>query len=426
MSTISGYTKAGADAAIASAQTAAQAYADRYAGSAAGTDARPLAATDPAVTNSRVPTGSASGDLVGTYPNPALAPVGTAGTSGDASHSLTVTVDSKGRVTAITANPIAIAESQVTGLLADIAAAKALTALARQPDLVFAGAVTRDVNGAAVSAPVVWPGGSTGAYATLVASTAFLGLVDSWKVSQIPAGVLCWDSFARVASEVDGSLPDYSTGVWGDTGSAALGNFTIDGSSLVRTSSSTTGILLATIVGAAQDMTTKITANLSTANTGVVRQSRLITKWVDINNYVFANFLVSATGVPSLQIYKVIAGVQSQVGSTLNLTTVPTNSASNELSMTVTVSGSTVTATVNTTDAVTGTLAAGDVTALSTAVKAGIYTATMTTGDKIHDFLVTTPNAVLATAPTLYTQPTVTRDATTGGITNYPAIVVSN
>ena len=52
------------------------------------------------------PTGAASGDLTGTYPSPTLAAVTTAATLGSATKSVTVTVDVKGRVTALTENTI--------------------------------------------------------------------------------------------------------------------------------------------------------------------------------------------------------------------------------------------------------------------------------------------------------------------------------
>jgi hypothetical protein len=50
-------------------------------------------------------------------------------------------------------------------------------------DALLVGAITRDSNGAATSAGVVWPDGTTGTYTATTVSTAFPGAVDAFTVT---------------------------------------------------------------------------------------------------------------------------------------------------------------------------------------------------------------------------------------------------
>lgn len=54
---------------------------------------------------------------------------------------------------------------------------------ARTPDGMIVGTVTRDANGAATSAPVVWDDGTPGTYTADTVSTAFPGAVDAYHIT---------------------------------------------------------------------------------------------------------------------------------------------------------------------------------------------------------------------------------------------------
>jgi len=64
------------------------------------------AGNDARLSDARTPTGAAGGDLTGTYPNPTLAAVGTAGTYGSSTSIPVLTTDTKGRVTGVVDTPI--------------------------------------------------------------------------------------------------------------------------------------------------------------------------------------------------------------------------------------------------------------------------------------------------------------------------------
>jgi hypothetical protein len=57
-----------------------------------------------------------------------------------------------------------------------------LLTAAASPDVLVFGTITRDSNGAATSATVTWPDGTTGAY-TGTASASFPGAVDSYTIT---------------------------------------------------------------------------------------------------------------------------------------------------------------------------------------------------------------------------------------------------
>ena len=85
---------------------------------------------DARLSNGRAPTGAAGGDLTGTYPNPTLAALGTAGTYGSTSAIPVLTLDSKGRVASIATSQIVVNADNITSgtLSADRLAASGVAA----------------------------------------------------------------------------------------------------------------------------------------------------------------------------------------------------------------------------------------------------------------------------------------------------------
>lgn len=60
----------------------------------------------------------------------------------------------------------------------------ALLALARDPEQLFAGAITRDSNGAPTSAVIKWPDGVDGNYSG-TASVSFPGAISAYTVTRV-------------------------------------------------------------------------------------------------------------------------------------------------------------------------------------------------------------------------------------------------
>ena len=106
-----------------------------------------LAGTEPLPTV-LPPSGTAGGDLQGTYPNPTLIAKGTAGTYGDAAHYPVITTDSAGRVTSVTTDALP------TSLPPDGSAGGDLTGSYPNPTLATIGLATGPIGSTTTSAVV--------------------------------------------------------------------------------------------------------------------------------------------------------------------------------------------------------------------------------------------------------------------------------
>ena len=79
---------------------------------------------------------------------------------------------------------------------------------ARNPDMLITGAITRDSNGAATSAPVTWPDGVTGTYTADTLSTAFPGAVDAYHVTYVGATTKTFTQPAVTRDATTGAVTD--------------------------------------------------------------------------------------------------------------------------------------------------------------------------------------------------------------------------
>ena len=190
------------------------------------------------------PVGSASGDLSGSYPGPTLAASGvTAGAYGSASVVPTLTVDAKGRLTAVSSNTITPAAigAQVVGSYSGIGSCSLPNVVTGvnasgaptcgQPSNISGNAATANQASYAIGAGTAAPVGSasgdlTGTYPgpTLAASGVTAGAYGSASV--VPT--LTIDGKGRVTAVSSSTITAAGIGAAGTTGSGASGLWAIN------------------------------------------------------------------------------------------------------------------------------------------------------------------------------------------------------
>lgn len=82
---------------------------------------------------------------------------------------------------------------------------QALTALARDPESLFAGAVTYDANGAPTSAVVQWPDGATGNYSG-TPSGNFPGSISAYTITRAGSPTVTYTQPAVTRDATTGNI----------------------------------------------------------------------------------------------------------------------------------------------------------------------------------------------------------------------------
>jgi hypothetical protein len=73
-------------------------------------------------------------------------------------------------------------------------------------DAIITGAIVRNANGAATSAPVTWPDGAVGAYTATSLSSAFPGAVDAYTVTYVSGDLTLTATQPAVTRDANGAV----------------------------------------------------------------------------------------------------------------------------------------------------------------------------------------------------------------------------
>lgn len=81
-------------------------------------------------------------------------------------------------------------------------------ALARDPALLIVGPITRDSNGAATAADILWPDGTEGTYVADEVSVDFPGAVDAYTITYGDPATITYTQPAVTRDPVTGEISD--------------------------------------------------------------------------------------------------------------------------------------------------------------------------------------------------------------------------
>jgi len=207
---------------------------------------------DARLSDSRTPSGSAGGDLTGTYPNPELAALGTAGTYGSTSAIPVLTVDAKGRVASISTEQIFVNADNITsGTLSPTRLANSGAALGTYGSSTQIPVLTIDAKGRIISAAtaVPLPGNNASDLTTgtlnpnLLATT---GVSAGTFGSSATVGQFTVDSKGRITSAtevgISGSAGGTVVAVGATSSTLAISNSPVIYSGALQIDLATTGV----------------------------------------------------------------------------------------------------------------------------------------------------------------------------------------
>jgi len=238
-------------------------------------------------TVSAAPSGTAGGDLTGSYPNPTLVAVGTAGSFGSSTAIPTLTTDSKGRVTSVTTNAVIAPAGTLSGTtLAGTVVSSSLTSVGTIGSGVWQGT------------PVAVAYGGTGTATPSLVAGSNVTITGSWPNQTINA------------SGGGGGVTTISFGTTGLTpGSATSGVVTVAGT-LALANGGTGQTTASAAFNALSPITS--TGDLIIGN-GTNSATRL---GIGTNGYVLTSNGTTATWTPPASVSGVTVGTTTVSGAT--------------------------------------------------------------------------------------------------------------